>query len=236
MFKKNVYFILVLIVVFVLGVMAGKNWERFSVSGYKQNNKYTYSFEGEGRFVTDAFYLDDGLFFIKVANQTGPNDNLFMEVFYDANGNKVKDDDDQWWGQYINVGYEDAESYEGVIPVKAQKGNYFIFIDGGRWQITVNQPEITGKKAGRFESFAGQGQNVSRMFYLEKGKYTFGAEYKGDDNFIVYLVDDRGNYSSRLVNVIGDYSDKFSVDIVIPGNYLFYVDGMGIWKIDSVQK
>ncbi len=235
MSKKSIYLVFIIIFSFIIGVVAGKNWERFSfVSKNNKQAKYSYSFSGEGRFTTEPFYVDDGYILVSVANQTGRNDNLFLEIYYDSNKNKKKDSDDQWWGQYINVAYEEAEVYDGVFPVKVSSGDYFIYIDGGRWDIKVNQYEKRDKKAKQFESFYGDSQSVSDMFYLSKGTHNFKSFFKGETNFIVQIVDDNGNRSSRLVNELGEWEGEFSADIVIPGNYFFYVYGIGEWGIDKI--
>ena len=51
--------------------------------------------------------------------------------------------------------------------------------------------------------FAGRGQQASRLFTLDKGLAVFTMKHDGRSNFIVNLLDDRGNIVSFLTNVIG---------------------------------
>jgi len=222
--------------VFILGVLVGANWSsiisQLSGSG---GPVYSYQFSGQGGGTVGPFALQDGLVLITIKNQAGANSYLGAEIFHDEDKDKQRGDGDRWWGQLINVGYQDAEAFDGTIPIKVTAGDYFIDISGTKWQITVEQPSLLTKQAGAFTVFAGQGPQVSGKFYLPAGKHDFKAYHQGGGNFIVYLIDENGNFSRRLVNEIGNFDGQFTTEIVLPGNYLFHVYGMGDWQVERLD-
>ncbi len=225
-----------LVVVFFLGMVVGSKWP-LSISIFSSPTNqaiYQYSFSGEGRDTVGPFTLADGLVFITIRNQASANDYLGVNIYFDEDGDKQRSGGDDWVEQLVNVAYEDAENFDGTMPLKASAGDYFIDIDGARWQIEIFQPVISDKPADKFVGAQGNGPKVTEMFYLDKGEYKFKVTNNGGSNFIVYLVDDRGNFSRRLVNEIGEYDGEFSVEVVMPGNYLFYVYSNGDWQIDPL--
>ncbi len=227
--------LLVLIVVFSAGMLVGSKWPLdFRSSQSADKAVYHYTFSGEGRGTVGPFTLADGLVFITIRNQAGRNDYLGANIYFDEDGDKQRSDGDDWVEQLLNVGYEDAEAFDGTIPLKVSAGDHFIDIDGARWQIEVTQPAVLDKSAGEFKGAKGKGPQVSEKFYLNKGEHKFKASNNGGSNFIIYLVDERGNFSRRLVNEIGEFEGEFTTEVVMPGNYLFYVYSNGEWQIEPV--
>ncbi len=222
----------VLLVVFLAGVLVGSKWP-FDFNFFQSDDKavYHYTFSGEGSGTVGPFTLADGLVFVTIRNQAGRNDYLGANIYFDEDGDKQRGDGDDWVEQLVNVGYEDAETFDGTIPVKVSQGDYFIDIDGARWQIEIIQPAVLNKPASKFAGVSGKGPKVSSKFYLTKGEHKFRAVNSGDSNFIIYLVDEKGNFSSRLVNEIGKFDGEFTTKVVIPDNYLFYVYSNGDWQI-----
>ncbi len=237
-FKNN---FIGLAVVFLAGLVIGIFIGKGSISQWlnpAESSKivYQYSFAGEGIDTVGPFALADGLVFINIKNQAGPNDYLGANFYFDKDGDGKRGDGDEWLDQLINVGYGDAEAFDGTIPMKVSAGNHFIDIDGARWQIEVMQPALSDQPAKQFSSAKGRGPQVTEMFYLDQGEYKFRATNNGSSNFIVYLVDNRGNYSRRLVNEIGEFDSDFTVKVVMPGNYLFYVYSNGDWQIEPAAE
>lgn len=194
----------------------------------KQNE---FVFDGEGKKVVGPVVLAKGLVILKAKNQSGVNSSFSVNIYKDANGNGSLESGEGYTGNYISVGYEDAEAFNGAIAFKSDGGAYFADIGGGRWQISFVPMEKLLEVASAPTSFSGNGSQVTDKFYLAAGEYRFSVTNKGGGNFIIYMVDEDGNFTSRLVNEIDNFEGDFTVKNVFDGNYIFMIDG-GNWTIE----
>jgi len=76
----------------------------------------------------------------------------------------------------------------------------------------------------------GNGDEITKSFYLKKGLVRFHAEHKGNSNFMVDLYAESGN-GYFLVNEIGRYSGEFIEIVDYSENYFMDVTADGSWTI-----
>ncbi len=192
-----------------------------------------FEFLGEGTKTLGPIKLRQGLTIVNLKNQMGPNSLFKAEIFVDENNNGKLDKNEGWTGLGISVGYSQAENFKGSFAFKAQNQNYFVYIQGGRWQVKVNQPSKNISNKENPKKWTGKGYQVTKQFYLPEGEYKFKAKHNGSGNFIIYLIDENGNSTGRLVNVIGKKDIDFNVNNLFTGNYVFEVRADGEWEIEQ---
>ncbi len=192
-------------------------------------------FNGEGRKLVGPITIKKGLAILKAKNQSGPNNTFSVSVYADTNGNGTLEEGEGYTGSNISVGYENAEVFDGAIAFKSNGGKYFADIDGSRWQITFAPSAKLSEPAPKPVSFSGNGIQVTKKFYLPAGEYSFKATNKGEENFIIKMVDEDGNSTKRLVNEVGNFEGDFTVKNVFDGNYVFTITG-GNWTIEKIEK
>ncbi len=190
-------------------------------------------FDGEGRKVVGPVVLPAGLVIIKAKNQAGINSAFSVNIYKDSNNNGTYESEEEYsgfTGSYISVGYKDAEAFNGAIVLKSDGGKYFAGVEGGRWQVTFTPMEKLLTQAPDVSTFSGNGQQVTKKFYLPAGKYSFRVTNKSNGNFIINMIDEKGNSTKRLVNKIGNFEGDITINNVFDGNYVFAVMG-GDWTI-----
>jgi len=232
---QNKINIITIFITFVLGTAFGLFLQTPEIPAKeeKAGNKTEYAFSGEGRQTLGPINLKEGLAIIHAKNSTGPSDTFSINVTRDENGDGKLDSGEGWTGVGISVGYKAAEAYNGKISFKAYNSDYYISVDGGKWEITVTQPEKLKKNAKKMKKFNGTGDSVTEKFFLKEGVNRFRATYTGDGNFIITLFDENGNSTSRLVNEIGNTDLVFEYKNVFDGNYIFAVTAKGSWSIEA---
>jgi hypothetical protein len=236
---KNIIIVIVVVVAVGVGYLALSNKDNKSKKTNTKENKETVVeingqdglvFNGEGKKIIGPVALKSGLVIVRAKNQSGVNSSFSVNVYKDDNENGTFESGEGYTGTNISVGYEDAEAFNGSIPLKSKGGNYFVEVEGGRWQITFDVPEKLTENAEEPSSFSGKSINVTKKFYLPEGEYSFHITNKGGGNLFVYLVDENGNSTKRLVNELYDFEGDFVVDNIFSGNYVFAVTG-GDWTI-----
>lgn len=99
-------------------------------------------------------------------------------------------------------------------------------------------PEPTATPVPKPEplKFTGSGQKASDIFTLRKGLAVFDSEHTGGtSNFIVYLLDAKGETVSLVANGIGNFSGSKAARIPADGSYLLNVSADGRWSISVSQ-
>jgi hypothetical protein len=84
-------------------------------------------------------------------------------------------------------------------------------------------------------SFSGMGKQVSPFFTLKPGLTIFKMTHDGERNFIVHLLDSKGNVVEYLVNEIGKFNGSKAMGTQEGGTYILDIDADGDWKIDISQ-
>jgi len=78
---------------------------------------------------------------------------------------------------------------------------------------------------------SGFGQEASEKFVLEKGLVKFSLIYKGQHNFIVWLLDNNGKKVELLVNTTGYFNGSKAIGIDKAGIYLLDILADEYWTI-----
>ena len=172
---------------------------------------------GTGQEATSKFSLEKGLTTFRM---THSGDRNFIVWLLDDNGNKIE--------ILVNkIGEFDGSKAVGI----KNGGNYILDISAdGRWAITIEQPRPSNISPVP-KMLKGTEQQASEMFYLDKGLARFEMIHDGDQNFIVWLLDDNGNKIDILVNEIGKFDGSKAVSIRKDGNYILDISADGNWDI-----
>jgi hypothetical protein len=172
---------------------------------------------GTGQEATSKFTLEKGLSKFRMAHD---GDSNFAILLLDDEGNNVD--------LLVNeIGEFDGSKAVGI----AKAGIYLLDIsaDGG-WKITIEQPRPSTAPSVP-KTLKGKGQQVSELFYLDKGLARFEMIHDGDSNFAILLLDDEGNNVDLLVNEIGEFDGSKAVGITKSGIYLLDISADGNWEI-----
>lgn len=81
-------------------------------------------------------------------------------------------------------------------------------------------------------SLSGNGKEATDFFNLERGLVKFTLTHDGDSNFIVWLMDSKGNREDLLVNEIGGFEGSKAIGISSSGVYLLDIAADGNWRIE----
>ncbi len=232
----NTKLIIIVIIILIVGgfVFFQKDQLQQSANTETAGSKQPkYTFKGEGRQMLGPISLKKGLVIIQAKNLTGPNDTFSLNVVMDENGDGQISSGEGYTGVNINVGYSAAEAYNGKIALKASDADYFINVDGGRWEVAITQPEKTKDPAEKPTKFEGDGDMVTERFFLKEGITKFRATHKGKGVFSVYITDQDGNGTRYFVNEIGNVDTEFEYKNVFDDNYFFVVRASGPWSIEA---
>jgi hypothetical protein len=82
----------------------------------------------------------------------------------------------------------------------------------------------------RAQNFQGRGAESTESFSLSEGLAVFEVEYKGDGEFLVTLVDDRGVVVGELARASGAFSGSKELRIDRTGEYRIDVAATGQWS------
>lgn len=172
---------------------------------------------GTGQQASQKFTLENGLSVFKMTHTGRSN---FIVNLMDSDGKNIE--------LLANeIGTFDGAKAVGIV----KKGEYLLDISAdGKWTVKIEQPRPENAD-GKPRSFTGTGQQVSSFVQLEKGLSTFKLKHTGKSNYIVALMDKRGNTQELLVNEIGDFDGSKAVGIVKTGLYLLNISADGEWSI-----
>lgn len=81
------------------------------------------------------------------------------------------------------------------------------------------------------QSFAGTGQEATKLFPLPAGLTVFQLEHQGEGPFTVRLLDERGTLVEELARVTGPFRGSKAVGIPQSGRYLLDVNATGRWAV-----
>lgn len=172
---------------------------------------------GTGQQASQKFTLENGLSVFKITHTGRSN---FIVNLMDSDG------------QNIELLANEIGSFDGAKAVGiAKKGEYLLNISAdGKWTAKIEQPRPE-KAERKPQSFTGNGQQVSPFVQLDKGLSTFKLKHTGKSNYIVVLMDKKGNTQELLVNEIGDFDGSKAVGIAKTGLYLLNISADGEWSI-----
>jgi hypothetical protein len=117
-------------------------------------------------------------------------------------------------------------TYHGVSGIGVKPGEYLLDIDApSSWTATIEQPRPTSGRSPP-QSYSGSRPDVAGPVTLD-GLTRVVMKYKGNSNFIVYLMSAEGQAVELLANEIG----SFSGSTALPGYggiYWITVDAEGV--------
>lgn len=185
--------------------------------GYWEEAGAPQTFIGTASQVTSPFTLEPGL---AIAAGTHSGDRNFIVQLVDAAGDTV---------DYLanEIGAVTSESLTGELD----GGSYRLEVMAdGPWSITVTQPKSVWGRALP-TTFSGTGNGIAGPFFQSDRAVVFDAQHTGERNFIVQLVDTRGNTKAYVANEIGDASVS-SIER-LDGTYWVSVMADGPWSITA---
>jgi len=181
----------------------------------------TISISGVGQQASQMFTLTEGLSIFTMKHSGSSN---FIVWLLDHNGNKVE--------LLANV----IGDFNGAKAVGiSTSGDYILDITAhGPWTVDITQPRPQTAQSVPV-SLIGKGQQVSQFFTLTPGLARFKLVHDGERNFIVWLLDLKGNKLELLANEIGKFDRSKATGINDGGIYCIDINADGDWKIDISQ-
>ena len=175
------------------------------------------TFSGTGQEATSKFKLEKGLSIFEMTHDGSHN---FIVWLLDSNGNNVE------------LLANEIGSFDGSTAVGIVTAGYYLLdinADGG-WSVNIQQPRPSS--APKIPTtLTGSGNTASEMFYLDAGLVRFGMTHDGSHNFIVWLLDSKGNNEELLVNEIGSFDGSKAIGVTKSGIYLLDISADGNWQI-----
>lgn len=170
--------------------------------------------KGSGKTATKPFKLEGGFTTFAIKSTGGSNVIVYL---IDDRGKKVE--------LLVNV----IGTYNGVSGIGVKPGEYLLDIDApSSWTAVIEQPRPTSGRSPP-QSYSGSGPDVVGPLTLD-GLTRVTMKYKGNSNFIVYLMTSEGRTVDLLANEIG----SFSGSTALPGDggtYWLTVDADGSWSV-----
>lgn len=173
---------------------------------------------GTGQKATQKFQLEQGL---SVFSTTYRGSDNFIVWLMDGET-----------GQNIDLVANEIGSSNGSKAVGiTSDGDYILNVQAnGPWTVTITQPRKSAIQSAPL-TLQGTGNKASEVFTLDSGLRTFYMDYRGSDNFIVWLMDDQGRQVDLLANQIGNFNGSKAVGIPQTGTYLLNIQANGKWKV-----
>lgn len=196
--------------------------ESSSADSSPQNEQITepepIELSGTGQKATQKFQLEQGL--AEFSTNYRGSDNFIVYLM------------DGETGQNIDLIANEIGSSNGSKAVGiTSDGDYILNVQAnGPWTITITQPRKSATQSAPL-TLQGTGNQASELFTLDNGLKTFNMDYRGSDNFIVFLMDDQGNQVDLLANQIGSFNGSKAVGIQQTGTYLLNIQANGKWKV-----
>jgi hypothetical protein len=190
----------------------------------------TFRGTANGRELRHTVDLQPGLVVVKA--QHAGSTNFSLSLILPKPGVDIRHEYQEGIG-LINV----IGQYNGGAAARITKGGTYTLdlYASGSYQITVEQPGIDAPVVEQAE-FLGKGQQVTPVIAMPFGARTITFTHDGTSNFQVWLYDMNGatvggDYSGRLVNVIGAYEGSITLEIVLDGPHLFHINADGNWTM-----
>lgn len=89
--------------------------------------------------------------------------------------------------------------------------------------------------AAQTRKITGSGTQATAPIQLGAGLLLVRAQYTGQRNFIVQLLDQSGQAINLIANTIGAYDGTSALRVPTTGAYLLNIQASGAWTIDLLQ-
>jgi hypothetical protein len=137
------------------------------------------------------------------------------------------------WGRPGNayLSWYEIGSFYGSHQLGLTAGSYVLVIDAdGAWKVVIEQPRHSSGALPP-TNFSLHGMTATGPFQVtEQSLVRFQMHHDGDSNFVIWLLDWKGNRISLLVNEIGPFEGSKAVSLK-PGVYVMQVDADGNWAV-----
>jgi hypothetical protein len=180
---------------------------------------------GSGQQTPEPVTLKAGLALFFTTYQGAAN---FVVELLDMHGQQV--------GLVVNV--IDTSKNTRAIQIPAA-GQYVlsVVIADGTWTIDILQPGPAefAQAVALPRTFTGHGDQTTVFFAARPGLLRVKGRQTGESNFIVELLDTRGDIVGLAANVVGAAPSSQVVPIPSAGVYIFNVTADGDWSLDVSQ-
>jgi hypothetical protein len=123
---------------------------------------------------------------------------------------------------------EKLKEEEGEDEISEAKKNFDFWNEQALIE-NFGEQEGVGKKKPII--LFGTGQEASEKFVLEEGLVRFNFLYKGQHNFVVWLLDNTGKKLELLINKIGYFDGSKAIRIDKTGIYLLDISADEYWLV-----
>ncbi len=114
-------------------------------------------------------------------------------------------------------------------------GDYLFDVTAdGSWEIEFSQP-IPVAELNTPTTIIGTGNTVSKFINMKSGLTTFEIKHNGESNFIVWLLNSKGEHTKLIANEIGVFSGNKAIGMSSAGIYLLDIEADGKWLIKINQ-
>lgn len=177
----------------------------------------TQSYSGSGQAVTDTVTIEGGLTTFSMEHDG--DSNFQVELIDESDG-----DTEEYLANEIGEWQADQPYY---IP----PGEYVLDVNAdGNWNIDVAQPrpapsdvsELPASTSDQYPSYIGP--------VRFDGLHTISAQYNGDGNFAVWVLDEDGQRQDLIFNEIGEFEGQSTYS----GNHVGYIriEATGDYELD----
>ncbi|HEX5501938.1 MAG TPA: hypothetical protein VFW96_04915 [Thermomicrobiales bacterium] len=180
---------------------------------------------GSGQQTPGPVTLEAGLALFFTTYQGDAN---FVVELLDLHGQQV--------GLVVNVIDTSKNTRAIQIPAAGQYVLSVVIADGA-WTIDILQPGPAefAQAVALPRTFTGHGDQTTVFFAARPGLLRVKGRQTGESNFIVELLDTRGDLVGLAANVVGAAPSSQVVPIPTAGVYIFNVTADGDWSLDVSQ-
>lgn len=177
----------------------------------------TQSYSGNGQAVTDTVSIEGGL--------------TTFAMSHDGDSNFQVELIDESTGDTYEFLANEIGSWEADQPYYVPPGDYVLEVEAdGNWNIDVDQPrpapsavsDLPASSADQYPDYIGPVQF--------DGLHRVSAQYNGDGNFAVWILDEDGQREELVFNEVG----QFEGETTYSGTHVGYIriEATGDWNID----
>lgn len=178
----------------------------------------TQSYSGNGQRVTDTVTIEGG-FTVFTMDHDGSS-NFQVELI---------DEDTGETREYLA---NEIGAWQATQPYYVPPGNYVLDVNAdGNWNIDVAQPRPAASEVSELPvSASDQYPNYIGPVRFD-GLHTFSAEYNGEGNFAVWVLDEDGREQDLIFNEIGQFEGQNTYS----GNHVGYIriEATGDWRLEA---
>lgn len=178
----------------------------------------TQSYSGSGQRVTDTVTIEGGL--------------TVFTMSHDGSSNYQVELINQDTGETEKFLANEIGEWQAAKPYYIPSGEYVLDVNAdGNWNIEVAQPrpgpsevsELPASASDRYPNYIGP--------VRFDGLHTISAEYNGEGNFAVWVLDEEGRRMDLIFNEVGQFEGQNTYS----GNHVGYIriEATGDWQLQA---